>query len=175
MLIVNVVLVFVAIFAMMHYDYLATNEEDYAQDLIRSFAMYARCNGYMPMPAAGQVPWKEIGISSTFFSNRPQRIEYECSKELQDKSMIPIDNVCWILNNFEENTKDDNTGRKNLCMLSENLSEKCSLNGIPISVEMLVNYANYQINYHKINIKHLRLPPKVIYPNMEATILGYIM
>lgn len=89
MLILNVFLIFTAIFAILYYETQPTFFDPNMKTLLQSFSMYARAFGRLPENNLQQeIPWARIGISNTFFQ---QKLKYQANSAFLNSNLLPID------------------------------------------------------------------------------------
>lgn len=167
MILIQTFLIFSAIFTILYYDTTSNFEEDHTTALLKSIAMNAKIFGPLPQKEQNKMPWITIGIASTFFK---QDNEYNPSSAYTNEKLISVDHVNWIFSNFITFVPSPAKGI-NICML-DGLAFR--LNNIEYSRDTLLAYAHYNAKYHNMPVPKEDYNNITIYPNMEATVLGYI-
>lgn len=167
MILIQIFLIFSAIFAMLYHNNTPNFEEQHETELIKSIAMYAKTFGPLPQKEQNKTPWITIGIASTFFG---QDNEYIPSSNYTNEKLISVDHVNWIFRNFITFVPSPAKGI-NICMLD---GPAFRLNDIEYSRDNLLAYAHYNAKYHNMPVPKEDYNNITIYPNMEATVLGYI-
>lgn len=169
MLILNVFLIFSAIFAILYHENQPSFFDPNMKTLLQSFSMYARAFGRLPENTPQQeIPWARIGISSTFFQ---QKLKYQANAAFLKPSLLPIDfkfmifpiqeacnGIFAFAKKYQTNTEFSFANqhlvhvRKNNIYWQEGTPYTLKTKNIeyPIDINLLADYSNYPIRVAKM-------------------------